>query len=48
MEAASMSFLSDVRGCLEKLQQAVNIFEELQPDIEQDLRADMAQQHYNS
>ena len=38
MEDTSMHFLSEVQGFLEKLQQAVNIFEDLQVDIEQDLR----------
>ena len=40
MEEASMEFLGEVQGFLEKLQQAVNIFEDLQLDIKQDVQDD--------
>ena len=38
MEDASMRFLSQVRDVLEKLQQAADIFEDVQLDMEQELR----------
>lgn len=44
-EGASMYFLGEVQTILEKLQQAVGIFEDLQIDIEEDLKDDVVQGH---